>query len=236
MVKSLENEIEGDSFDVVADVLCNSYSYVPENIDAMVELNKAEKANYIGRNLAEKAESLSLEDDLTGLPNRRAFDIAIGHEITRGSRGSHSAKNEKSIKYNSGLIVLDIDNFKEFNDTYGHKAGDAVLQKVADVYRNIVTRDNDVVARYGGEEFAVVLPDTSYEGTMKVAKDIVEGVAREPMTFTNESGEECEKFITISAGVANYMVKDSVDSLFGRADSRLYDAKGAGRNCAVGRS
>ncbi|NPE26743.1 GGDEF domain-containing protein [Methanococcoides sp. SA1] len=193
--------------------------------EAMAE--KAHELEIKNRELevkSEKLENLAVTDGLTGLLNRRAHDNIMSREVSRASRSGEDL----------GFLMLDIDYFKKFNDTYGHAAGDEVLKNVAEIYQGVASRETDVVTRYGGEEFAVILPGTDHEGALKVAYDINRKVSEEPMKFVDESGKVCEERVKVSVGVANYVDGDSVESISKRADGRLYEAKDAGRDCVVG--
>jgi diguanylate cyclase (GGDEF)-like protein len=127
------------------------------------------------------------------------------------------------------LAMIDIDDFKEYNDTYGHPAGDEVLKKVAAVFRNEVrtsdlkkaSRETDTLARYGGEEFCIILPSTDLEGAEAVGQRIVESV---------ESVDEFERTVTISMGIAEFRNGESKRELIERADKALYRAKNNGKN------
>ena len=152
-------------------------------------------------------------DDLTGLLNRRAFDQqfdALLHEARRSSRPL-------------GLVLIDLDHFKQVNDQHGHQAGDAALAAVADALRASV-RGRDVVARFGGEEFVLVLPDTAPDASFAIAER-----ARGRVTSHASAGVR----LTVSAGLAGYPGDGAEpDALLRAADAALYDAKHAGRDCA----
>jgi diguanylate cyclase (GGDEF)-like protein len=149
-------------------------------------------------------------DDLTALPNFRAFRERIDAEIERASR----------YPENFGILVLDLDRFKKYNDTHGHLAGNEALQRVARVIRDTV-RSVDFPARYGGEEFAVIVPEIDAAALAAIAERIRAAV-------------ESLGILTISIGGAIFPADGaSVDALFQTADERLYAAKGAGRNRVV---
>lgn len=157
----------------------------------------------------EHLESLGLTDSLTGLPNRRALSERLEAEIQVAQRRE------------SPLVVgmLDFDDFKAFNDTRGHVAGDGLLRSFADVLRSRL-RVVDFVARYGGEEFCVVLPATSVEDAMAVLEDVRKGWGAD-----ERSGGE-----TFSAGIARWRLGEPADAFIGRADLALYAAKADGKN------
>jgi diguanylate cyclase (GGDEF)-like protein len=165
----------------------------------------------------ESIRALAVTDELTGLANRRRFDEELQREITRHARFGSSLC----------LLFLDIDHFKQVNDTHGHPEGDVVLKDIADVLRRCV-RAVDLPARYGGEEFAVVLPNTSLDAATIVAGRIREAVEAEAL------GSRDHLHVTISGGVAAYPDEaTSSEALHDIADARLYRAKEAGRNRVV---
>lgn len=157
------------------------------------------------------------KDALTGLTNRRRFDMVLNDAIQEASESGTPLS----------LLMADIDNFKPFNDTYGHLAGDAVLKYVAGCMRSIV-KGQDEVARYGGEEFAIVLPDTSGENAAKVAEKIRSAVTNRELV-KKSSGKSLGK-VSVSIGVAEYQPPECAEAFVHRADSCLYAAKAAGRN------
>lgn len=158
-------------------------------------------------------------DGLTGLPNRRAFDELLGQEWRRGAR----------LQSPLSLILLDIDHFKQYNDFYGHLAGDECLRQVGKQLAT-VGRSIDFVGRYGGEEFVCILPHTHAEGAVKVAERLQQAVNE--LTIAHERSSAAEH-VTISMGVATVIPQESgePESLVGKADDLLYEAKGGGRNC-----
>ncbi|TYC63897.1 diguanylate cyclase [Marinobacter sp. BW6] len=164
-----------------------------------------------------KLERISLTDSLTGLANRRHFDTVLEHEIRRANRE----------KTNLSLIMIDIDFFKEYNDEYGHPAGDHCLRQVAGVLRDMAKRPGDLVARYGGEEFAIILPDTDNPGV--IAESCRRAVLDRAIPHALSSIAGC---VTISLGVAMTCEATEVtaEELVDKADTALYGAKDAGRN------
>lgn len=164
--------------------------------------------------LLEKTKELSIIDGLTGTYVRKFFDERLQEEITRASR----------FKKSLCLILCDIDYFKKFNDTYGHREGDEALKTFSQVLRRIC-RETDIVARYGGEEFAAILPETSKEECMKIAENIRKEFNREDI-----NGQH----LTVSQGVSSF--PDDAhghNQLIRRADERLYKAKSSGRNRTI---
>ncbi len=172
------------------------------------------------RTQLEQARREAETDPLTGLANRKGLEgrlRALGREAM-----------ETGQSY--AMLVLDIDHFKKFNDTYGHKVGDAVLRTVAMVLRHHLRQD-DLAARYGGEEFVVLLPNTDLDQAREIAERIRRTIGSHVLR-NRGTGEEYGK-VTISAGVAVYRPGERVEELFERADTALYRAKQQGRNRVV---
>ncbi len=165
---------------------------------------------------------LSLTDGLTGVANRRHFDQRVEEEVGRARRSSD----------NLAIILCDIDYFKQYNDHYGHTAGDQCLRRVADGLQNQLRRSGELLARYGGEEFVVVLPGAdSHQGAV-VAERLRRGV--EAMAIAHEISEAAD-YVTISCGVSSLRFDPGnadIDGfyLLSQADKALYAAKEAGRN------
>lgn len=178
--------------------------------------NQAAIAVYNSR-LYNETQLQAITDGLTKVYNHRFFQERLADEIERASRFQHSLS----------LLMLDIDHFKQYNDTYGHLKGDEVLAEIANILR-MVSRKTDIVARYGGEEFAILLPETTKEGARVTAEKILNTVDEhefpgpDPNTFTQ---------LTVSIGVATYPREaTSTPDLIRKADNRLYEAKKKGRN------
>lgn len=167
-------------------------------------------------------EAMAVVDGLTGVANRRRFDEVITTEWRRGLRESKPLS----------LILIDVDKFKLYNDTYGHVRGDSCLKQIAESALDVVTRPGDVVARYGGEEFAIVLPNTDHEGSLKVANDVCEALRSRKLKHV----ESPHGIVTISAGCATMIPHfgQRASDLVELADKALYVAKGTGRNKACG--
>lgn len=163
-------------------------------------------------------ERLSMVDTLTELPNRRSFDNRMETEWGRAIR-------EKTP---IGILMIDVDKFKVYNDVYGHPQGDVLLKTLSDVFRNTLKRETDFVARWGGEEFAVLLPNTGLDGSVMLAEQIRENVEQLKILCSDES----KTSITISIGVNSLIPSknDSVDKFISDVDQALYTAKNNGRN------
>jgi len=158
-------------------------------------------------------------DELTGLGNRRLVNTALQEEINRARRSGAPLS----------VIMLDVDYFKSYNDTYGHPAGDSVLQVLADVMQRATSRAGEVVARYGGEEFILVLPGASNVSAMRTATRLRELVNAEEIPH---EGSEVAAHITVSQGLVTVRPEGDLDptKLVEMADKALYRAKESGRN------
>jgi diguanylate cyclase (GGDEF)-like protein len=163
-------------------------------------------------------ELLSMIDALTNIPNRRSFDIRLDMEW------SHAIREKLPIS----MLMMDVDKFKIYNDTYGHPQGDALLKAVAGVFRASAKRAGDMAARLGGEEFAVLLPNTQLEGALATAEQIRLGV--EATVVKTVDGKPTSA--TISIGVESMIPgnNDHREDFVARADACLYAAKKSGRN------
>ena len=146
-----------------------------------------------------------------------AFDERITHEYRRWQRYNNKLT----------LCLIDIDKFKNVNDTYGHKAGDIVLRTVAGKCISKI-RSSDFFCRYGGEEFALILPESNLSAAITVAESLRESIERCSFQYGDKTVP-----ITISCGLAEFKGKDNLDSIFKRADKALYKAKDSGRNCCI---
>jgi diguanylate cyclase len=164
-----------------------------------------------------KAREDALLDGLTGLTNRRGFDLAIGRMIANVEPGTQGPS----------LMIADIDHFKRVNDNYGHVFGDRVIKTVGQVLRDNV-KGKDTAARYGGEEFVVLLPDTPVEGARRLADGLRATLERCRIKRHNDN--EVVATITISLGVTHFVPGESAADFVARADEALYRSKESGRN------
>ncbi|MBZ0216143.1 MAG: GGDEF domain-containing protein [Fimbriimonadaceae bacterium] len=168
----------------------------------------------------EAVRTESMTDALTGIANRKRFDQTLQTSILEAIE----------IQEPLALIFGDIDHFKKFNDTFGHQTGDQVLRLVSHALRSNV-KGRDLAARYGGEEFAIILPHTDVNAAQIVANQIREAIMAKELV--KKSTGESLGTITMSFGIAIYRAGEDGDSFISRADTALYAAKRAGRNCVI---
>ena len=163
-----------------------------------------------------KLQELAIHDPLTGFLNRHQSDLIFSNEIARAKRNSASFS----------VCLIDVDKFKDINDTYGHLAGDKVLKGLSSLYTPEI-RDSDYLIRYGGDEFMFVLTETSHEESLLKAKEICGLAAKHLIEISSDKSVS----VTLSIGVASYPQHgDTQKTLFEAADDRLYEAKAKGRN------
>ena len=159
----------------------------------------------------------SVKDPLTRINNRRGFDQNLEDAMNLSNEGATSLC----------LIMADIDHFKKINDKHGHLVGDNVLRMVASTFKKSV-KGRDIVSRIGGEEFAIILPDTPFEGALKLAEDMRKSFESYELKKRN-TGESLGN-VTLSFGVAKYNLDESAEDFISRTDSALYQSKKEGRN------
>ena len=204
---SLVEDVSGlmDTQKVLVDNLEDAKNYL-----RMIETDSQQLSNELAR-----VRQLSMTDELTALPNRRAFMARLEDELGRAKR----------YGFKLSLAMLDLDHFKAINDKYGHPAGDDVLK----IYSNQVLdefRQHDLVCRFGGEEFAVMFPNTSEKGALAALRKVKEKVA----TLTFKHAGLDIPLPTFSAGLSILCLNDDSGDIIKRADQALYDAKRLGRN------
>jgi two-component system, chemotaxis family, response regulator WspR len=212
MVK-LPNEIE-----LIARIRYHSKAYINQlERDAAFRALEESREKLTEANLA--LQKLSSLDGLTGIANRRSFDETLLKEWNR------SIRNTKSI----GLIMLDIDFFKLYNDHYGHQGGDDCLQKVAKGLESAIHREADFLARYGGEEFSTILPDTDLNGAVKVAEEMRQSI--KDLKIEHAKSKVADT-LSISIGVSAVIPLQGMkpEVLIAAADQALYKAKEEGRD------
>lgn len=207
-----------DVIELIARIRAHSRSYL-----AQMQRDQAYRAlRELQTQLEQKnkeLERLSSLDGLTGIPNRRIFDETLEREWKRAVRD----------KSPLGLLLIDIDYFKPFNDNYGHQGGDDCLKQVAAALRVNLKRGGDMVARYGGEEFVVILPATDIQGAAAIAKGLCEAISEMNLPHAHSKAAD---HVTISIGVASALPKgdERPSHLISLADEALYAAKERGRN------
>jgi diguanylate cyclase (GGDEF)-like protein len=167
----------------------------------------------------QQLELLAKIDALTHVANRRRFDEYVQQQWQRLTR------DQKPLS----LILCDIDQFKSYNDTYGHPAGDTCLVKIARAITNAVQYPADLVARCGGEEFAIILPNTTATGAVEVARRIQEQIAQLQIYHPSSN---VKNFVTVSLGIASTVPCENTfpSELIAKADTALYQAKQQGRD------
>jgi len=220
---SFASSIRGsDDMHQAAQILSSASVEASERLAAMEQLFSAsvKRITDLRQRLA-KAEQDATRDPLTGLANRRLFDSSL----------QRSALRAGAEKLPLCLLMLDIDHFKKFNDTYGHAVGDHVLRLFAMVLKESI-KGRDTAARYGGEEFAIILPGAAMAGAKSVAEQIRSVLEQRPIM--NRSTGKRLGVVTCSIGVAQYQPGEPVGDLIERADKALYQAKREGRNCVRG--
>ncbi len=207
--------------ELIARIRHHSRAYVDHlEREAALKALQQEKTKLAAANL--ELERLSSQDGLTGIANRRYFDMAFDREWRRAMRETEPLS----------LIMCDVDFFKQYNDSYGHQAGDECLKLVASSLAEAMHRPTDLVARYGGEEFVIVLPGTHARGAIKIAEHIRQTVLDLQLPHESSTVHDC---VTISLGAATVapMVKHHANELLLSADKALYSAKEAGRNQVI---
>jgi diguanylate cyclase (GGDEF)-like protein/PAS domain S-box-containing protein len=179
------------------------------------DITKKKKTQIKLDNANKQLKKMSYIDSLTELPNRRAYDEKIASEILAAKRS----------KVSLSLLMIDIDNFKGYNDSYGHKMGDMALFKVAQIIKKSLPRRTDFACRYGGEEFVAILPSTDIVGATSVSRKILQNIFDAGIEHV---GSNFNHILTVSIGVAS--VDSTFDKLLIDADKAVYRAKNNGRN------
>ncbi|HOP64132.1 MAG TPA: GGDEF domain-containing protein, partial [Spirochaetota bacterium] len=168
-----------------------------------------------------EVNELAIRDGLTGLYNRRYMDEVIQHIVYQWKRAD-------SIL---GFLMVDVDFFKKYNDTYGHQAGDKLLRSFSGMLSSLLRRESDYVFRYGGEEFAILLPSTNHETTEKFAHLII----KRTQSLKISHSASPLGLVTVSIGAVSFKSskKRDIEEIVGLADEALYEAKNSGRNKVV---
>ena len=192
---------------------------VTKEMEVEEQLKKTEATLHAANKKLDRMANL---DGLTQIPNRRSFDRVMRREWKR-------LRRERGLL---SLILCDVDNFKAFNDTYGHQTGDDCLRSIARVLNSKIQRPGDIATRYGGEEFAVILPNTSAKGALYKAESFRRAIEALRIPHTPSSTAD---YVTASFGVSTLMPGDdtSPGALIAKTDEALYKAKESGRNKVV---
>ena len=165
-------------------------------------------------------ERQSMTDQLTDMPNRRAFDNRLNLEWSRAYREQTPVS----------LLVIDADNFKKYNDTYGHPQGDTALQALAKILQQTVKRPGDFAARWGGEEFIALLSNTDADGALAVAEEIRKNVEDAVIPSIDAGAAKITVSIGISTNLCRHGSSNTITELLAKADNALYEAKRSGKN------
>ncbi|WP_419902446.1 GGDEF domain-containing protein [Kiloniella sp.] len=206
--------------DFVAEIVRETATITEKNRALQGQLQQSSnEISSLQQNL-EKVRTESLTDALTQIGNRKHFDNKLIEET------------KSSIEENSELclLLMDIDHFKKFNDTYGHRVGDEVLKVVARMIKSAV-KGQDTPARYGGEEFTCILPNTSLHDAASLADQIREKISKQVLK-NKKTGQGFGR-ITLSIGVSKYVREEPLEGFVQRADEALYRAKDQGRNRVI---
>jgi diguanylate cyclase len=203
--------------DVVDGLLAETQRVAEQNQSLGVQLvRSSDEIADLRRNLA-VVQHEAMTDALTGIPNRKHFDIRLNEAVREAAGG----EDELS------LLLIDIDHFKRFNDSWGHQLGDQVLRLVAKTLTDSV-KGRDLTARFGGEEFAIILEKTKLEDAVRIAEQIRTTMLRRRIV-RKDSGDDLGS-VTVSIGASSYRPGEDADSFVARADAALYSAKQGGRN------
>jgi len=198
----------------------NAVDYISKPFDAeIVKLRIRNQIKIV--NQMREIVRLSTTDQLTGVPNRRGFDNQMEREWARMIRE----------KFPMSVLMLDVDKFKNYNDTYGHQQGDVVLQMVAKTMTQSYLRSTDYGARWGGEEFITILPNTNMEGAIDVAERVRTNI--ENLSIPLPNGETTRVTVSIGVNTVTPTTGDPIDEFIECSDNALYSAKQTGRNRVV---
>jgi diguanylate cyclase (GGDEF)-like protein len=212
---------EGATLGVIAIAKRTQGAFPPESERMLTVIASHAAVAIRNAQLYQASQQLAITDGLTGVYNRRYFQRQLEAEFRRAPR----------FGYSVALMLIDIDHFKRFNDTHGHLLGDQVLRSVGQILRDS-TRETDVVARYGGEEFVVILPETTCDQALEVAKRVRKNLARHPFWGRGQTPVQVTASIGIAARLASEIKPEELIDL---ADAALYEAKHGGRDriCAA---
>lgn len=195
----------------------NELGDLSQELNKLVEQVQTQQLQLIAQ--SRELQTLSYQDSLTALANRRRFDQALADNWAMAQR----------MRKPLALLMLDVDYFKAYNDHYGHQKGDEILRQIAQIISQVVVRTSDLASRYGGEEFAILLPDTTEEGAQFLAEQLQQKL--QSANILHEYSHICQR-ITVSIGIAAAVPEsgEGPRELVRLADEALYSAKAAGRN------
>jgi diguanylate cyclase (GGDEF)-like protein len=225
-IETVSEDIKSKSVQIIGEKgefnVENEFENIQQNFNVLHDefQSKINELNEVSKKLIDsnsKFKKLALTDELTSLYNRRSFDLRLIEETSRADR----------YKQELSLIMIDLDDFKRHNDTYGHQTGDKLLEELADMIRKSI-RESDSAFRYGGDEFAVLLPVCDIKNAEHVAQKLVEKVSIHQ--FKNVEGQRLDK-VTISCGAACYRGK--LETFVAEADKHLFAAKASGKGLIV---
>ena len=198
--------------------LLDEYKKLLKQVRSVVKMSDMMQGKL--NSMASELEKLSNIDELTNLYNRRFFNDEYQKEWNNALRSQSSL----------GMLIIDIDYFKKYNDTYGHLQGDRCLQEIANTIKRVVKRPRDFVARFGGEEFVVLLPDTDSNGCVWIAEKVLASIRA--LNISNSLEISSDKVsVSIGLGVVIPNVDMELETLLQIADKALYCAKKDGRDC-----
>jgi diguanylate cyclase len=216
-VDRLAADLDGDALrKIVSELVRDAQHMRAVALDLSKRLDSSTREVGLLSESLQRTQSEALLDSLTGMKNRRGLEIAL-EDLARDHAGLAG----------SALLLLDIDDFKQINDTFGHVLGDKVIRSVAHVLQASI-KGRDVAARFGGDEFAVLLPQTTLAGAATLAEQIREQVARG--RIHRADGRESVGEVTLSVGVAVASQGEGMEALIERADAAMHTAKRSGRN------
>ncbi|MGZ5043869.1 MAG: diguanylate cyclase [Methylobacter sp.] len=216
--KRLENNQNSPEIKtVLTEIIVGTKSLAETSMALQAQLDESKKEMQLLRQELAQARETAKTDALTGLLNRRAFDQKLNEYI-----GNHKQSNVELC-----LLILDIDHFKQINDTFGHQMGDNVLRYTANLMKQHIT-EHHCAARYGGEEMAIIMPNTPLNQAMEIAEKIRASLAQHPLKL--KGSKKSIGKVTISIGVSSFQIHDSLESLIERADKAMNQAKDNGRN------
>jgi diguanylate cyclase len=202
---------------VLAEIIAGTKSIAETSVTLQAQLDENKKEIQLLRRELAHARETAKTDALTGLLNRRAFDQKLNEHI----------EIHKQNDIDLCLLILDIDHFKQVNDTFGHQTGDNVLRYTANLMKKHIT-EHHYAARYGGEEMAIIMPNTSLNQAMQIAEKIRISLAKHPLKL--KGSKKSIGTVTLSIGISSFKINDSIETLIERADQAMYRAKDNGRN------